>query len=85
MTAADEAIATVDGGPYHDRDVTRVAAMPRGRCSGSSRTTWNHLPSRRVAANRARHPRCHRFLAGMTDRYAIAEYQRFFGDAPELR
>jgi dGTPase len=25
------------------------------------------------------------FLAGMTDRYALAEYARFFGGAPELR
>jgi dGTPase len=25
------------------------------------------------------------FLAGMTDRYALAEHARFFGGAPELR
>jgi dGTPase len=25
------------------------------------------------------------FLAGMTDRYALADYRRFFGEAPELR
>ena len=25
------------------------------------------------------------FLAGMTDRYAVLEYQRFFGGAPDLR
>ncbi len=25
------------------------------------------------------------FLAGMTDRYALAEYERFFGAMPEMR
>ena len=25
------------------------------------------------------------YIAGMTDRYALAEHRRLFGDAPELR
>jgi dGTPase len=44
---------------------------------------WGHGLAGADAADRAR--RIADFIAGMTDRYALAEHARFFDSTPELR
>jgi dGTPase len=90
MSAADGAIKQrLTGAVYRNRDVTQVM----GRAETIVRRLFLHYVENPSAFPDGWRPRTGEdafrvatdFLAGMTDRYAIAAYARFFDEAPDLR
>ena len=72
------AIATEDGWPA-GIDLSRVVVEP----PRDLRPEW--LPPEGAENNTQRIRRIGNFIAGMTDRFALAEHGRLFDTTPELR
>ena len=90
MAAADHAIKSRLGHDvYRHADVMEVMDKAEdvvARLFTRYRDDAEALPEGwRPGPEEDRHRVVADFLAGMTDRYALAEYARFFGGAPELR
>jgi dGTPase len=74
---------------YRDRGVMAVMSEAQAvvrRLFDHYRADWNALPEGwRPASTETAARTVADFLAGMTDRYALSEHQRFFGGPAELR